>query len=61
MYVRRFKKDKFGNQDIVGMMSADDEEVGFCKMIFPAEAKGMVRTGQCIGIKAELIGKMYIQ
>ena len=38
-----FHKDKFGNQDIVGMVSRDEEEVEFCSTIFPADAKGMVR------------------
>lgn len=43
LFIIRFKKDKFGNQDIVGMISADDEEVAFTSTIYPAEAKGMVR------------------
>ena len=38
-----FDKDKFGNQNIVGMVSRDQEEVEFCTTIFPADAKGMVR------------------
>ena len=37
-----FKRDKFGTQDIVGMVSKGGEEVEFCQMIFPADAKGMV-------------------
>ncbi len=43
LIINRFKKDKFDNQNIIGMISADDEEVDFTQMIFPAEAKGMVR------------------
>ena len=38
-----FAKDKFGNQDITGMVSEKEEEVPFTHTIFPAEAKGMVR------------------
>ncbi|XP_059095302.1 dynein axonemal heavy chain 3-like [Tigriopus californicus] len=38
----KFEADKFGNQDIVGMVSKDGEEVEFCSMVFPSDAKGMV-------------------
>jgi len=38
----RFVKDKFGNQDIDAMISSCDEEVEFCSLIYPTEAKGMV-------------------
>ena len=39
----KFRPDKFGNQDVIGMISSDGEEVGFSSTIFPADAKGMVR------------------
>ncbi len=48
-----FKADKFGNQDIVGMVSADEEKVDFCQMIFPTEAKGMVRN--CNDVSSSII------
>ena len=38
----KFRKDKFGNQDVVGMVSSDGEQVPFSNTIFPADAKGMV-------------------
>eukprot|EP00095_Tigriopus_kingsejongensis_P002576 maker-scaffold274_size229011-snap-gene-1.23 protein:Tk02576 transcript:maker-scaffold274_size229011-snap-gene-1.23-mRNA-1 annotation:"hypothetical protein LOTGIDRAFT_210054" len=38
----KFEQDKFGNEDIVGMVSKDQEEIEFCAMVFPADAKGMV-------------------
>ena len=38
-----FRPDKFGNQDVVGMASADGEEVSLTNTIYPADAKGMVR------------------
>ena len=38
----KFAKDKNGNQDIVGMISKEGEEVEFCQTIYPADAKGMV-------------------
>lgn len=38
----KFAKDKNGNQDIVGMISKEGEDVEFCQTIFPADAKGMV-------------------
>ena len=37
-----FRPDKFGNQDIVGMVSAEDEVVAFSNTIYPVDAKGMV-------------------
>ena len=37
-----FRPDKFGNQDIVGMVSAQDEIVTFTTTIYPVDAKGMV-------------------
>ena len=38
----RFQPDKFGNQDIYGMVSSDEEDVPFTATIYPADAKGMV-------------------
>ena len=37
-----FRPDKFGNQDIVGMVSAQEELVNFSNIIYPVDAKGMV-------------------
>ena len=37
-----FRPDKFGNQDIVGMVSAQEEVVSFSNIIYPVDAKGMV-------------------
>ena len=37
-----FRPDKFGNQDVVGMVSSDGEEVALSNTIYPADAKGMV-------------------
>ena len=37
-----FRPDKFGNQDIVGMVSAQEEVVTFSNIIYPVDAKGMV-------------------
>lgn len=37
-----FRPDKFGNQDIVGMVSAEEEVVSFSNTIYPVDAKGMV-------------------
>ena len=37
-----FRPDKFGNQDIVGMVSAQEEVVSFTNIIYPVDAKGMV-------------------
>ena len=34
-----FRPDKFGNQDIVGMVSAEDEVVAFSNIIYPIDAK----------------------
>ena len=34
-----FRPDKFGNQDIVGMVSAEDEVVAFSNVIYPIDAK----------------------
>ena len=38
-----FERDRLGIDDIVGMVSADGEVVEFSEMIFPADAKGMVK------------------
>ena len=34
-----FRPDKFGNQDIVGMVSAEEEVVAFSNTIYPVDAK----------------------
>jgi hypothetical protein len=38
----QFEKDMFGNQDIVGMVSKEEELVNFSTTIHPQDAKGMV-------------------
>ena len=34
-----FRPDKFGHQDIVGMVSAEEEVVAFSNTIYPVDAK----------------------
>ncbi len=54
-----FQKDMFGNQDIVGMVSTEEELVPFSSVIHPQDAKGMVEKWLLQVNESMVVGSLF--